>query len=47
MMQETDLPHDVPEMQGISKGTGLSWEQEWAPHKVGGKAEYMGTDVNW
>ena len=47
MMQETDLPHDALEMQRISKGTGLSWEQEWAIHNTGGKAEYMGADVSW
>lgn len=47
MMQETNLPHDVLEMQRISKGAGLSWDQEWAIHDTGGKAEHIGADVSW
>lgn len=46
VMQETDWPHDVPEMQGISKGTGLSGNKN-GPYITRGKAEYMGTDAHW
>lgn len=31
--------------QGTSRGIGLSWEQVWIIHNVGGKAEYVGIDV--
>lgn len=33
--------------QGTSGGIGLSWVQGWIIHTVGGKAEYVGTDVRW
>lgn len=37
MMQETDWPHDVPEMQGISKGTGLSGNKNGPYNKGKGR----------
>lgn len=32
---------------GVSGSTGLCWEQGWGTRNVGGKAEYVGTDVGW
>ena len=41
MKQETDWPHDVPEIQGISKGTGLSGDKN-GPYITRGKGRIHG-----